>query len=207
MPSNANSVNIKETPHRTGRENPAYHHGDLRAAAIALGMERLQKQDHADLGLRALARDLSVSATALYRHFPNKNALLRALAAEGMEMLAHQQQTAGEKAGGGADGFGATGIAYVQFAVDNPALFRLIFGSANSIDPLEGDIDKVGTAMRDLRANIAAAMPADMTDECRKIGALRAWSLVHGMAMLILDKQIEYDPELITQTILSMNAA
>ena len=59
---------------------PAYHHGDLRSAALQLGMERLTDQEHPELGLRALARDLGVSATALYRHFPNKDALLVELA-------------------------------------------------------------------------------------------------------------------------------
>ena len=67
--------------------NAPYHHGDLRASALQMGMERLESQEQPDLGLRALARDLGVSATALYRHFPNKDALLDALALEGLTQL------------------------------------------------------------------------------------------------------------------------
>lgn len=46
----------------------------------------------ADLSLRQLARDVGVSATAVYRHFPDKQALMRALASEGIEQLGQFQQ-------------------------------------------------------------------------------------------------------------------
>ena len=104
-----------------------YHHGDLRAAALQIGMERIEDQDHPDLGLRALARDLGVSATALYRHFPNKDALLDALALEALGRLGANQARAAKAAGGGRNGFIEVGITYVTWAVENPSLFRLIY--------------------------------------------------------------------------------
>jgi AcrR family transcriptional regulator len=75
MASKDNSVNIKSDG---AKATGAYHHGDLRAAVIAAGLKRLAEGDGAELGLRALARDVGVSATALYRHFPDKEALLDA---------------------------------------------------------------------------------------------------------------------------------
>src|SRR3546814_14166574 len=87
----------------------------------------LAEGDGAELGLRALARDVGVSATALYRHFPDKEALLDALADEGLRRLGALQAQAWLKAGGGRAGFKATGVAYVRFAHDEPALFRLSF--------------------------------------------------------------------------------
>src|SRR3546814_6352960 len=71
---------MKDAPAKAAR---AYHHGDLRAAVIAAGLKRLAEDAGGELGLRALARDVGVSATALYRHFPDKEALLDALAEEG----------------------------------------------------------------------------------------------------------------------------
>ncbi|MGO8609073.1 TetR family transcriptional regulator, partial [Rhizobium johnstonii] len=71
----------------------------LRAAVIAAGLKRLGEGDGAELGLRALARDVGVSATALYRHFPDKEALLDALADEGLRRLGALQAQAWLKAG------------------------------------------------------------------------------------------------------------
>lgn len=173
----------------------AYHHGDLRASVIAAGMKRLGGGDESELGLRGLARDVGVSATALYRHFPDKEALLDALADEGLRRLGALQAQAWLKAGGASAGFKATGIAYVRFAHEEPALFRLSFtrkiperyresGAAAS--------DGGEAAYNLLRASVGEALPGVKDPE---IAALHAWSLVHGLAMLILDRRIEWDEQ------------
>lgn len=174
-----------------------YHHGDLRAAALKTGMSLLKKRTADELGLRELAREVGVSATALYRHFPDKNALLTSLAYQGADSLGEVQKMAASKAGGGRTGFEAMGAAYVEFAIENPALFRLMFRKAPDIDGLSGDIDEVGSAYRGLRETIISLTPDTMSEKQRKTTALRAWSLVHGLACLILDEQIKYDPELV----------
>ena len=207
MEHNDNSVNIKSK--RSGRKprSGGYHHGDLRAAAVAAGMHLLQEPGVADPGLREVARQVGVSATALYRHFPDKDALLTALAHEGMETLAREQAKVAREAGGGRSGFVATGIAYVEFATDNPALFRLMFGQTSRVDLLDEDISRVGSAMRGLRENIAGLMPPEWSARDRKVAALHAWSLVHGLAMLILDGQIANDRVLVRATIEHMKPA
>lgn len=189
MKSEDNSVNIEMAddgkPDRAG----AYHHGDLRAAVIAAGMKRLAANDGEELRLRALARDVGVSATALYRHFPDREALLDALADEGLRHLGVLQSDAWRKAGGGKAGFLATGVAYVRFAHDAPAVFRLSFtrrmpargGGASGGDETAYDL---------LRLGVAQAMPHI---EAPDVAALHAWALVHGLAMLILDGRIEWD--------------
>ncbi|WP_373490036.1 TetR/AcrR family transcriptional regulator [Parasphingorhabdus sp.] len=179
-----------------------YHHGDLRAAALEMGMERLASQGQPDLGLRALARDLGVSATALYRHFPNKDALLDALALEGLNRLGQNQAEAAAKAGGGRDGFAEVGVTYVTWAVRNPALLRLIYNRVGQVDLAADDPTAMGEAFHQLRAGIAAMMPDEMSREERAAAALHAWSLVHGLAMLILDGQVEYDPAMVRKVVL-----
>lgn len=174
-----------------------YHDGDLRAAALETGLRLLKGRDDDDLGLRELARDAGVSATALYRHFPNKRALRTALALEAAEALGTFQKSASDAAGGDSAGFAAMGIAYVKYAAENPALFRLMFRQAADIDLLEGDITKVSSAIRGLSETVAGLTPETMSDDKPKASALRAWSLVHGLACLILDGQIKYDPDLI----------
>ncbi|WP_417613716.1 TetR/AcrR family transcriptional regulator [Parasphingorhabdus sp.] len=181
--------------------NAPYHHGDLRAAALEMGMERLAKQEQPDLGLRALARDLGVSATALYRHFPNKDALLDALALEGLDRLGRHQADAAAKAGGGPDGFAEIGVTYVTWAVENPALLRLIYSRVGQVDLASDDPTAMGEAFHQLRSGIAAMMPDEMSREQRAAAALHAWSLVHGLAMLILDGQVEYDPAMVRKVV------
>lgn len=201
MTSNDNSVNIKGDCAGSG----SYHHGDLRAAALELGMERIEEQEHPDLGLRALARNLGVSATALYRHFPNKDALLDALALEALNRLGANQARAARAAGGGRDGFIEVGVTYVEWAVDNPALTRLIYNRVGKVDLASGDPTEMGEAFRQLKAGIADMMPDAMSDQQRTAAALHAWSLVHGLAMLILDGQVEYDPEMVRKVVTMAN--
>lgn len=183
--------------------NAPYHHGDLRAAALQMGMERLESQEQPNLGLRALARDLGVSATALYRHFPNKDALLDALALEGLNRLGSHQAEAAKAAGGGRAGFAEVGVTYVDWAVKHPALLRLIYTRIGKVNLDADDPSNMGEAFHQLRKGIAAMMPENLAPEERTVATLHAWSLVHGLAMLILDGQVDYDPEMVRNVVLN----
>lgn len=176
----------------------SYHHGDLRRALIEAGLDLLESRAADDLSLREVARAVGVSATAVYRHFPDKDALLDALASEGLGRLAKAQHAAADAAGGGEDGFIATGIAYVRFAIDNPALFRLTFGATAARNILEVP-EHVPDAMAFLRQNAHAAAEAFGGDA--RVIAIRAWSIAHGLATLILEQQIEADDALIEAVI------
>ena len=116
-----------------------YHHGDLRAALVGEGMAMLVERAADTVSLREVARRAGVSATAVYRHFPDKAALMAALANEGLARLAVAQHAAFEAKGGGVDGFSATGAAYVRFALANPELFRMIFAHHSPGDLMEGE--------------------------------------------------------------------
>ncbi|WP_241127084.1 TetR/AcrR family transcriptional regulator [Novosphingobium terrae] len=189
MTQNGNSVNIDKKP---------YHHGDLRATLIAEGLALLAQRDADSLSLREVARAAGVSATSVYRHFPDKEALFTALALEGLTQLGVAQKAAAQAAGGGKEAFAATGRAYVRFALANPALFRLIFASpALEAAKAGGTLDSEAFMM--LRAN-AAAQTANHGGETG-VRAVQAWALVHGLAMLMLDGQIEPDDSLIDRVV------
>jgi AcrR family transcriptional regulator len=186
MSDNGNSVNI---------EKSAYHHGDLRAALISHGLRILSERDAESLSLREIARAAGVSATSVYRHFPDKDALMAALASEGLAQLAAAQHAAADAANGGKAGFAATGRAYVRFALANPALFRLIFASPASACAGEAE------AMTFLRQNAAATVGRDMDDPATQALVIHSWSLVHGLAMLMLDGQVPVQDALIDAVI------
>ena len=175
-----------------------YHHGDLRRALIEAGLKLLEAREADRLSLREVARAVGVSATAVYRHFPDKDARLDALATEGMGRLAAAQHAAADAAGGGEKGFVATGIAYVRFALGNPALFRLTFGATASRNILEAP-EHMPDALAFLRRN--AEQAAAQTGGDPRVIAVRAWSIAHGLATLILEQQVDADDALIEQVI------
>ncbi len=177
MSKNDNSVNIK-----------SYHHGGLRDAALQEGLRLLETSEADALSLREIARNAGVSATALYRHFPDKASLLGALALEGFELLAREQIEAGKA--GGSRGFAGSGRAYVRFALANPALFRLMFAHTPADAHPDWDSPE-GTAAHLLRRGVADMLSADASRDAQFTGMLRAWALVHGLAMLILDRQVD----------------
>ena len=168
----------------------SYHHGNLRDALLAAGLEALEGAEGKAPSLRELAREVGVSATAVYRHFPDKQALDRALAQEGLALLGSEQAKAAKKAGGGAAGFAETGRTYVRFALAHPALFRLMFTQGHPV----GDRDAPDQA-RELLTAHTQALTSD--PERAETLALQAWSIAHGIAMLMLDGRISADDALI----------
>lgn len=174
----------------------AYHHGDLRSALVEAGLEALKTTAIADMSLRQLARDVGVSATAVYRHFPDKQALMRALAVEGVEQLGRFQKAEADGTENQAEAFAATGRAYVRFALAHPALFRLAF-SQN--EPVGETVFGENLAAQMLQDKAALATGGDPTETRRLM--IQAWSVVHGLAMLMLDKQLPTDDALITSVI------
>jgi AcrR family transcriptional regulator len=168
-----------------------YHHGHLRTALIDAGLAALERSDTVDLSLRAIARDVGVSANAAYRHFEDKNALLGALATEGFRRFAALQMQAAQAHE--ADPIAArtaTGLAYIQFAKDHPALFRLMFGA---FLPGHGGEELKQIAMSAFLGLLAMAARESGTsadDERALLTAVARWAMVHGLSQLLLDGQL-----------------
>lgn len=189
MAKNDNSVNIENAAER-------YHHGDLRSALIEEGLKRLAEGRAEDLSLRELARSVGVSATAVYRHFPDKSALLGALSAVGDERMAEAFKTAMDKAAPGRDAFNAMGRAYVRFALANPHLFRLMMSPDSGKAKLT---NSKGRGM--LVQGIEGMGGGKFNKQQAMVHGLRAWAIVHGLAMLMLDGFAPQDETLIDQVI------
>lgn len=190
MASKDNSVNIK-------KRRKGYHHGDLRAALVAGGLELLKDRAADELSLREVARHVGVSATAVYRHFPDKQSLLYALCGEGAAEMARLQTDAAKDAGGGGAGFVAVGRAYIYFALGNPGLYRLMM----STQPPEGFFLEDGPAatgaMKILQENVETLLGSGAGEFQKKVTAMHAWSMVHGLSMLILDGLVPPDGDVI----------
>jgi AcrR family transcriptional regulator len=170
----------------------SYQHGDLRHALIQAGLKLLTEEGVRGLSLRAAAELAGVSHAAPYRHFKDKEALVAAIAEEGFRMLIRSLR--GEiEASGETDVLGrlrAAGIGYVAFAVEHPAYFRTIFAGEMLTSPapsLKAAGEEAYRVLRDLIVDgiEGGVLRAAEADEL----ALAAWSLVHGLAMLIIDRR------------------
>jgi AcrR family transcriptional regulator len=158
-----------------------YHHGDLRAACLNAALELLAEGDETTLSLRAVARRAGVSANAPYRHYPDKDALLGALATQGFVDLRAKLATADAAAPSGRE-FVQMAQAYVAYAIEHPALFRLMFGH-----PCSQSHPAATQAASETFDVLATRVDATFPPEHRLDFMVGAWSLVHGLASLILD--------------------
>jgi AcrR family transcriptional regulator len=172
------------------RRKPAgrYHHGDLRQALLDTAGRLVERDGLPALTLRAIARELGVTHMAAYHHYRDRRDLLAALATRGYERLG---EALAERTAGAPDARAAlkeVGVGYVAFAVTNPGYFRVMFSpeleEVRDREPLKGATAKAFAVFADtLRA--AAAPDADVD-----MAATAAWALVHGLSVLLLDRQL-----------------
>ncbi len=162
-----------------------YHHGHLRPALIAAARALLDEGGPAAVGLREAARRVGVSPTATYRHFRDKDDLLAAVAAEGFREFG----AALAQAGRSGEPLSAMGAAYVDFALARPGMFRLMFSpliaKAELYPELRAASDEAFAQLR--RGVKSRAAEGEGQGEGLDAAAIAAWSLVHGLAHLILD--------------------
>lgn len=168
-----------------------YHHGDLRRALLDASLALIAEEGFGALSLREVARRAGVTHAAPYRHFADKEALLAAVAEEGFRSmtLRMQERMAPEKTPEGR--LEACGVAYVLFAMENPSHFRVMFGPHFTHPPempsSDGTVNSFGLLLGAI-------------SECQRAGVVRAgeprvlalacWSLVHGLASLLVDGQL-----------------
>lgn len=167
-----------------------YHHGNLRNELLDTAEAQLADTSIDELSLRALARAVGVSQTAPYRHFRDKNELLAALATRGYRKLLGALESAAQSVGDDPDAemlsFAHT---YVHFAVDNPDLFKLMFGP--SLQP-QASYPELYQASRDTYELVRSIMRSGIDqgifrDEDDHYLANAGWSGIHGLATLKVD--------------------
>jgi AcrR family transcriptional regulator len=173
-----------------------YHHGDLRRALLDEAVRTIRDDGAAALTLRAVGARLGVSRTALYRHFADKSALLNAVSEDGFRRLADALEHAWTAAGGGVRGFEEQGRAYVRFALDNPAHYRVMFGVWRSRDE-DAALRAAGARAFQVLVDALTVLQRDgvvRRNEAPDQVALYVWAAVHGIAMLAIDGRLPAGP-------------
>lgn len=169
-----------------------YHHEELKTVLLEKAELLLEEHGLGVLSLRRIAREAGVSHAAPYRHFKNKMALISELARVGyLRILNSMNQVLEKYPDDPAKQFKVVGMIYVKMAVNNPEMANLMFGTTLSEYP-EG--------LHNVEAVKAYSLLEKIIENGQKAGVFRksdksnftltVWSLVHGLAMLIIGGRI-----------------
>lgn len=177
------------------REKSSYHHGDLRRALLESARRLVEREGAREVSMRAIAREAGVSAAAPYHHFEDRGSLLAAVAASGFDALRGVMAKAAEggPADGGLERLQAVGVAYVQFAVDNPEMFRLMFSGIVADRSRRPELQAASSAAWDVLRDALGSDGAGDRDEDLPWVGLATWSTVHGLAFLLIEELLEQE--------------
>ena len=166
----------------------SYHHGDLKKTLVERAIHLLRTEGPDALTLRGVARAAGVSQAAPYRHFASRRELIGAVAEDGFRnlketMLAH---VAGQ---GGRAGLKGIAIAYVDFAMQNPGQYRIMFGPDLATTE---DLPSLGATSRDVLGFVGEGLRGLQGAGLVGKGdvssmAVAIWAMLHGLVMLTLD--------------------
>jgi AcrR family transcriptional regulator len=173
----------------------SYHHGDLKNALIQAGVEILSKEGIDGLSLRKVAQRAGVSHNAPYSHFSDKQSLIAAISTEGFKQLYEELNTAISTHTNDPKRQLQEGAwAYVQFAVNNPDTFKIMFSGVLEKEkeyPAFVEISqKTFSRVVDIvRICQGASLLRDTPPE---IMAVSVWGQIHGIISLILEGQVSH---------------
>jgi AcrR family transcriptional regulator len=181
-----------------GARDAPYHHGALHDALIEAAERVLEREGLQGLTLRAVAREAGVSHAAPTHHFGDLAGLLSELAAIGFQQFNVAMAKAGMKAGA-ADGPSiVTGMArakaYVGYAQAHPGLYGLMFRTER-LDMKRPSLDQAASAsFTELVGAVGASRHEQISEQAMSLdqaaAIARAWCLVHGFTMLLLDGRL-----------------
>ena len=187
------SPNARPGRARSVARRKTYHHGDLRQALIDAALDLLREQGAEALTLRAVARAAGVSQAAPYRHFADRGALVGAVAQGSFARMGAAIERAVHQGPLGPAALKRGMAAYVAFAHEHPAEYRVMFGAelADRDDMPDLAATALGTFAL-LREGIARNQHAGaLSDGDPTRRAVIAWATLHGLVMLSLDGQAD----------------
>lgn len=168
-----------------------YHHGDLSRALVTAGRRILESEGAAALSLRAVAREAGVSPAAPYHHFKDKGELLDAVAEEGWRELGEAIARGRAEAQNPRSALTEIGVAYVTFARQNPALYRLMYHAACDREMMPDHAKEADSGWSQVREAIIEAGVSPLDEREMQLAQIAAWCNAHGVAEMAGFKEFE----------------
>jgi AcrR family transcriptional regulator len=177
----------------SGDDTP-YHHGALHEALLKAAETVLERDGLQGLTLRAVAREAGVSHAAPTHHFGDLTGLVSELAAIGFRQFNAAMAVAGSVEGPLLIKAMARAKAYVAYARAHPDMYGLMFRTER-LDMSRPSLHEAAHAsFAGLAGAIGAsrheAISAEALSLDQAAAIARAWSLVHGFTMLLLDGRL-----------------
>ncbi len=181
-----------DKPGQAGRgvHKTRYHHGDLREALVTASYAQISENGAENFSLADACRRAGVSTAAPYKHFRDRDEILEIVVARAFDELGERSVAAVVAAGGPEtiEGIIAMGHAYVDFAVAEEHLFRLMFGQRPRIKDTPKVVEDGTKCFSGVIEQVARYCVAQgLGGEPRAI-AIRLWTFVHGAASLLIDE-------------------
>jgi AcrR family transcriptional regulator len=169
-----------------------YHHGALKQELMRAAILAIEARGQVDFNLREIAKASGVSVAAVYRHFASKNELLIALAEQGFKTLRHRfQAIMNDETLSKAEIRQALGMGYVHFAMEHEGLFRVMFCRELCQLPEFVSIESLANeSLHILQSALEASQSLENCDASLAPAVLAAWSRVHGLAFLWIERNI-----------------
>ncbi|MBW4695439.1 MAG: TetR/AcrR family transcriptional regulator [Lyngbya sp. HA4199-MV5] len=170
-------------PPKPTKRPDTYHHGNLRLALLEAARTVMEEAGIEALTLREVARRAGVSSGAPYHHFKDKADLIQELVSHGFQSLDRASHNALQGKTTPHEKLQAIGVTYVMYAVQHPDEFRLMFRPEMG-SPLE---DENPTCTPVFRVLLEVINEFHLEERDRDTVAISVWSLVHGLASLLVD--------------------
>ncbi|MGQ0456090.1 MAG: TetR/AcrR family transcriptional regulator [Hyphomicrobium sp.] len=172
----------------TVRRKDAYHHGDLREALVNATRQLVFDKGAETFTLADACRLAGVSTAAPYKHFRDKDEILQEIIVQGFEQMSSERRAAvGAHPPGSVEGIVAMGHAYIAFARNETAIFRLMFGQIPSLCTAEHVQAHGQACFRGVIEDVARFCATNNVTQDASVLALELWTFVHGAASLAID--------------------
>lgn len=169
----------QQTKERRGRPS---HRDDLRQELLDAAREFIVREGYETLSMRRLAEEIGVSSAAPYHHFPDRRALLLAVACDGYRQM-FEESLLGAGSADPRDKLRALMLDFLRFATENRRLFALMYESELVREGMEPEIQAAqDVGFRRLHELMLAVVP-NLSDRERGIRTATLWCAVFGFAL------------------------
>lgn len=159
---------------------------ETRARILAAALRLFHTEGVAAVSMRAVAAQAGMSAAAIYRYFPGKVDIIAALWQEGLQELEECLQRIVTQESDPVAGLRALAEAYADFALNEPAMFRMLFLADGGRDIEEArEISHDFTSYylaRDCVTRAIAQGRLAVTDP--DLATQTLWAAIHGVISL-----------------------